>query len=90
MITDNSGTSLPEQRLLWLQVIGRRPALSGHRKCRTKPEEIGAIWGTTVTAAQNSDREAWDLLALISKVGITLLASLRHSMKRSNKLFRWF
>jgi len=69
MITDNSGTSLPEATIALASgdrtTSGLLEAIEG---ARTKPEEIAS---TTVTPKAKQG----DLLALISKVGITLLAS---------------
>ena len=66
MITDNSATSLPEATIALASgdrtTSGLLEAIEG---ARTKPEK---------TVAQRVEREG-DLLALISKVGITLLAS---------------
>lgn len=66
MITDNSATSLPEATIALASgdrtTSGLLEAIEG---ARTKPEK---------TVAQRVAREG-DLLALISKVGITLLAS---------------
>jgi len=66
MITDNSATSLPEATIALASgdrtTSGLLEAIEG---ARTKPER---------TVAQRVEREG-DLLALISKVGITLLAS---------------
>jgi phosphoserine phosphatase RsbU/P len=68
MITDNSETSLPEATIALASgdrtTSGLLEAIEG---ARTKPEEV------TATAAGTSKHG--DLLALISKVGITLLAS---------------
>jgi phosphoserine phosphatase RsbU/P len=68
MITDNSGTSLPEATIALASgdrtTSGLLEAIEG---ARTKPEEVTA---TAAGAAKHGD-----LLALISKVGITLLAS---------------
>ena len=67
MITDNTGT-LPEATIALKSgdrtTSGLLEAIEG---ARTKPEEIAAV--TTPKAKQD------DLLALISKVGVTLLAS---------------
>lgn len=67
MITDNTG-SLPEATIALRSgdrtTSGLLEAIEG---ARTKPEEIAAV--TTPRAKQD------DLLALISKVGVTLLAS---------------
>ena len=66
MITDNSATSLPEATIALASgdrtTSGLLEAIEG---ARSKPEK---------TVAQRVEREG-DLLALISKVGITLLAS---------------
>ena len=71
MITDNSGTSLPEATIALASgdrtTSGLLEAIEG---ARTKPEEIAA----TATSAAPKIKQG-DLLALISKVGITLLAS---------------
>ncbi len=73
MITDNTGTSLPEATIALASgdrtTSGLLEAIEG---ARTKPEEIAA--STTTTAAPKAAKHG-DLLALISKVGITLLAS---------------
>jgi serine phosphatase RsbU (regulator of sigma subunit) len=70
MITDNSGTSLPEATIALESgdrtTSGLLEAIEG---ARTKPEEI------TSSAAAAAKTKHGDLLALISKVGITLLAS---------------
>jgi serine phosphatase RsbU (regulator of sigma subunit) len=69
MITDNSGTSLPEATIALTSTdrttSGLLEAIEG---ARTRPEEIASA--TVVPKAKHGD-----LLALISKVGITLLAS---------------
>jgi phosphoserine phosphatase RsbU/P len=69
MITDNSGTSLPEATIALASgdrtTSGLLEAIEG---ARTQPDEI------TATAASHKAKHG-DLLALISKVGITLLAS---------------
>ena len=69
MITDNSGTSLPEATIALASgdrtTSGLLEAIEG---ARTKPEEVAS---TAVTPKAKQG----DLLALISKVGITLLAS---------------
>lgn len=69
MITDNSGTSLPEATIALTSsdrtTSGLLEAIEG---ARTRPEEI-AVAAVAPKAKQG------DLLALISKVGITLLAS---------------
>jgi serine phosphatase RsbU (regulator of sigma subunit) len=66
MITDNSATSLPEATIALTSsdrsTSGLLEAIEG---ARTRPEEVAAQ-----RAAKHSD-----LLALISKVGVTLLAS---------------
>jgi phosphoserine phosphatase RsbU/P len=68
MITDNSGTSLPEATIALASgdrtTSGLLEAIEG---ARTKPEEV--------TAAVTGTAKHGDLLALISKVGVTLLAS---------------
>lgn len=68
MITDNSGTSLPEATIALESgdrtTSGLLEAIEG---ARTKPEEI--------TSSATAKAKHGDLLALISKVGITLLAS---------------
>ncbi|HEY8226281.1 MAG TPA: SpoIIE family protein phosphatase [Pyrinomonadaceae bacterium] len=67
MITDNSGTSLPEATIALASgdrtTSGLLEAIEG---ARTKPEEI--------TAAATGTAKQGDLLALISKVGVTLLS----------------
>ncbi|HJP94746.1 MAG TPA: SpoIIE family protein phosphatase [Pyrinomonadaceae bacterium] len=69
MITDNSGTSLPEATIALASgdrtTSGLLEAIEG---ARTQPEEVTS---TTVTPKAKQG----DLLALISKVGVTLLAS---------------
>ncbi len=71
MITDNSGTSLPEATIALASgdrtTSGLLEAIEG---ARTKPEEIAAVATRVAPKAKQAD-----LLALISKVGITLLAS---------------
>jgi phosphoserine phosphatase RsbU/P len=71
MITDNSGTSLPEATIALASgdrtTSGLLEAIEG---ARTKPEEIASV----ATAVAPKIKQG-DLLALISKVGITLLAS---------------
>src|SRR6267378_2166850 len=66
MITDNSSTSLPEATIALASgdrtTSGLLEAIEG---ARTKPEHIAA----------STTAKSGDLLALISKVGITLLAS---------------
>jgi phosphoserine phosphatase RsbU/P len=68
MITDNSGTSLPEATIALASgdrtTSGLLEAIEG---ARTQPEEI--------TSSAIPKAKHGDLLALISKVGITLLAS---------------
>src|SRR5262245_17801041 len=77
MITDNSDSSLPEATIALASgdrtTSGLLEAIEG---ARTKPEEIGTTssGGKAVTAAAKTAKQG-DLLALISKVGITLLAS---------------
>jgi len=70
MITDNSDTSLPEATIALESgdrtTSGLLEAIEG---ARTKPEEI------TSAATAAAKTKHGDLLALISKVGITLLAS---------------
>jgi serine phosphatase RsbU (regulator of sigma subunit)/pSer/pThr/pTyr-binding forkhead associated (FHA) protein len=75
MITDNSGASLPEATIALASgdrtTSGLLEAIEG---ARTKPEEVAtSSGGKTATAAKTAKQG--DLLALISKVGITLLAS---------------
>ncbi len=69
MITDNSGTSLPEATIALASgdrtTSGLLEAIEG---ARTKPEAVA-------TAVAPAKAKQGDLLALISKVGITLLAS---------------
>jgi phosphoserine phosphatase RsbU/P len=71
MITDNSGTSLPEATIALTSgdrtTSGLLEAIEG---ARTQPEEIATAATATAPATKHGD-----LLALISKVGITLLAS---------------
>src|SRR6476646_2894527 len=71
MITDNSGASLPEATIALASgdrtTSGLLEAIEG---ARTQPEEIVASVTTVTPKAKQGD-----LLALISKVGITLLAS---------------
>lgn len=71
MITDNSDTSLPEATIALASgdrtTSGLLEAIEG---ARTKPEEIAAAATAVAPKAKQGD-----LLALISKVGITLLAS---------------
>jgi serine phosphatase RsbU (regulator of sigma subunit) len=70
MITDNSGTSLPEATIALESgdrtTSGLLEAIEG---ARTQPEEI------TSAATATAKTRHGDLLALISKVGITLLSS---------------
>lgn len=72
MITDNSGASLPEATIALASgdrtTSGLLEAIEG---ARTQPEAIDVI---SAGAATKPARQG-DLLALISKVGITLLAS---------------
>lgn len=69
MITDNSGTSLPEATIALASgdrtTSGLLEAIEG---ARTQPEAVA-------TAVAPKKAKQGDLLALISKVGITLLAS---------------
>ncbi|HEX5965349.1 MAG TPA: SpoIIE family protein phosphatase [Pyrinomonadaceae bacterium] len=71
MITDNSGTSLPEATIALASgdrtTSGLLEAIEG---ARTKPEEIAAALATSAPKIKQGD-----LLALISKVGVTLLSS---------------
>jgi phosphoserine phosphatase RsbU/P len=71
MITDNSGTSLPEATIALASgdrtTSGLLEAIEG---ARTKPEQIASVATHVAPKAKHGD-----LLALISKVGITLLAS---------------
>jgi len=71
MITDNSGTSLPEATIALASgdrtTSGLLEAIEG---ARTKPEEIASVATSVAPKTKQGD-----LLALISKVGITLLAS---------------
>jgi len=75
MITDNSGSSLPEATIALASgdrtTSGLLEAIEG---ARTKPEEIATSSGGRVGSAAKTAKHG-DLLALISKVGITLLAS---------------
>jgi len=75
MITDNSGASLPEATIALASgdrtTSGLLEAIEG---ARTKPEEIAVISGAA-TATAPAAKKHGDLLALISKVGITLLSS---------------
>jgi len=74
MITDNSDASLPEATIALASgdrtTSGLLEAIEG---ARTKPEEIVTTGAMAATAAATAKHG--DLLALISKVGITLLAS---------------
>ena len=74
MITDNSGTSLPEATIALASgdrtTSGLLEAIEG---ARTKPEQIASA--ATAVATSSPKIKQGDLLALISKVGITLLAS---------------
>ena len=71
MITDNSSASLPEATIALASgdrtTSGLLEAIEG---ARTQPEEIASTVTTVTPKAKHGD-----LLALISKVGITLLAS---------------
>jgi sigma-B regulation protein RsbU (phosphoserine phosphatase) len=71
MITDNSDTSLPEATIALASgdrtTSGLLEAIEG---ARTKPEAIASVATAVAPKAKQGD-----LLALISKVGITLLAS---------------
>ena len=75
MITDNSDASLPEATIALASgdrtTSGLLEAIEG---ARTKPEEIANVSGAK-TATGAAAAKQGDLLALISKVGITLLAS---------------
>jgi sigma-B regulation protein RsbU (phosphoserine phosphatase) len=75
MITDNSDAALPEATIALASgdrtTSGLLEAIEG---ARTKPEEIGIISGAKSAAAAATAKHG-DLLALISKVGITLLSS---------------
>src|ERR1051325_5486343 len=75
MITDNSGSSLPEATIALASgdrtTSGLLEAIEG---ARTKPEEAAATSGAKTATAAKTAKQG-DLLALISKVGITLLAS---------------
>jgi len=72
MITDNSGSSLPEATIALASgdrtTSGLLEAIEG---ARTQPEEVAS----TVTTVTPKTAKQGDLLALISKVGVTLLAS---------------
>ncbi len=74
MITDNSEASLPEATIALASgdrtTSGLLEAIEG---ARTKPEEVVPI--AAGTATKPATAKHGDLLALISKVGITLLAS---------------
>ena len=74
MITDNSDASLPEATIALASgdrtTSGLLEAIEG---ARTKPEGIAIVSGAAATAT--ATKKHGDLLALISKVGITLLAS---------------
>jgi phosphoserine phosphatase RsbU/P len=74
MITDNSGTSLPEATIALASgdrtTSGLLEAIEG---ARTKPEQIASAAAAVATSSPKIKQG--DLLALISKVGITLLAS---------------
>ena len=71
MITDNSDSSLPEATIALASgdrtTSGLLEAIEG---ARTQPEEIASVTTVTPKTAKHGD-----LLALISKVGVTLLAS---------------
>jgi serine phosphatase RsbU (regulator of sigma subunit) len=71
MITDNSGTSLPESTIALASgdrtTSGLLEAIEG---AWTQPEEVASATTTVTPKAKQSD-----LLALISKVGVTLLSS---------------
>src|SRR5215204_4287736 len=73
MITDNSGTSLPEATIAIASgdrtTSGLLEAIEG---ARTQPEEV-EVASTTTTVTPSKAKQG-DLLALISKVGVTLLA----------------
>ena len=75
MITDNSEASLPEATIALASgdrtTSGLLEAIEG---ARTKPEEVATVSGGP-TATATATAKQGDLLALISKVGITLLAS---------------
>jgi phosphoserine phosphatase RsbU/P len=75
MITDNSGTSLPEATIALASgdrtTSGLLEAIEG---ARTRPEETAAA-ATAKAATAAATAKTSDLLALISKVGITLLSS---------------
>lgn len=75
MITDNSEASLPEATIALASgdrtTSGLLEAIEG---ARTKPEEIATVSGGPAATAAATAKHG-DLLALISKVGITLLAS---------------
>jgi phosphoserine phosphatase RsbU/P len=72
MITDNSGAALPEATIALASgdrtTSGLLEAIEG---ARTQPDEIPSAVTTVTPKAKQGD-----LLALISKVGITLLASV--------------
>ncbi|HEV8133996.1 MAG TPA: SpoIIE family protein phosphatase [Pyrinomonadaceae bacterium] len=75
MITDNSESSLPEATIALASgdrtTSGLLEAIEG---ARTKPEEVATSSGGKAATATKTAKQG-DLLALISKVGITLLAS---------------
>lgn len=75
MITDNSEASLPEATIALASgdrtTSGLLEAIEG---ARTKPEEAAITSGAKTATAAKTAKQG-DLLALISKVGITLLAS---------------
>ena len=76
MITDNSEASLPEATIALASgdrtTSGLLEAIEG---ARTKPEEVATVSGGPAATAAAATAKHGDLLALISKVGITLLAS---------------
>ena len=76
MITDNSGSSLPEATIALASgdrtTSGLLEAIEG---ARTQPEEVAALTSGSVTTVTPKTAKQGDLLALISKVGVTLLAS---------------
>ena len=76
MITDNSGTSLPEATIALASgdrtTSGLLEAIEG---ARTRPEETAAAATAAKAATAAATAKTSDLLALISKVGITLLSS---------------
>ena len=76
MITDNSGSSLPEATIALASgdrtTSGLLEAIEG---ARTKPEETASAVTAASAATAAATAKTSDLLALISKVGITLLSS---------------